>query len=102
MIQSTTKKHWHWFLVVFIVSHILILFFTFLMKLKRNQFLIIALSEGGKNLFLRNFVNENIDNQFDFSVNYEKGKLVIIIDKESMNDTSFEELIKLMYLHTLM
>lgn len=56
----------------------------------------------GKNLFLRNFINENVDNQFDFSVNYEKGNLVIIIDKDSMNDTTFEELIKLMYLHTLM
>lgn len=46
--------------------------------------------------------HHNVDNQFDFSVNYEKGKLVIIIDKDSMNDNTFEELIKLMYLHTLM
>lgn len=56
----------------------------------------------GKNLFLRNFINENIDNQFDFTVSSEKGEVMIIINKDTINEKNFEELIKLMYLHTLM
>lgn len=54
-----------------------------------------------RSLFLRNFIAENGDNNFDFNVQSKHGKVKITIDKESVNDRNFEELLKLMYLHTL-
>ena len=37
LIQPTTKKHWHWFLVVFIVSHILIFIIKGAIQVKVNE-----------------------------------------------------------------
>lgn len=56
----------------------------------------------GKNMFLRNFINQNIDNNFDFTVESSKGNVEIIIEEQSINDTNMENLIKLMYVHTML
>lgn len=56
----------------------------------------------GKNLFLRSFINQNVDNLFDFTVEYNKGEVTIIVDETSINDTNMENLIKLMYVHTML
>lgn len=56
----------------------------------------------GKRLFLRTFIEDDLDYQFNFTINFKNGKLEIIIEKDSMNDNNLNNLIKSMYLHTLL
>lgn len=56
----------------------------------------------GKGLFTRNFVNQNIDNYFDYTVRHKKGDVTIFIEKDSINERNFENLIKLIYIHSVM
>jgi|GEM_PF-4966751 len=65
-----------------------------------DKFITIDVKKG-KSVFLRNFITENDDNNFDFTVNYRKGNLKITIEKKTINERNFEELVKLMYLHSI-
>lgn len=56
----------------------------------------------GKDLFTRNFVNQNIDNHFDYTIRHKRSEVTIFIEKESINEHNFENLIKLMYIHSVM
>lgn len=56
----------------------------------------------GKDLFTRNFVNQNIDNHFDYTIRHKKGEVTIFIEKESVNERNFENLIKVLYIHSVM
>lgn len=56
----------------------------------------------GKQQFLQNFVRRNVDNRFHFNTTFDGKKLMIYIQKDSIVQDNFEELVELMYIHVLM
>jgi len=56
----------------------------------------------GKYLFTRNFVSQNIDNRFDYTISQKGNKVTIFIEKETVNEHNFEDLMKLMYIHSVL
>lgn len=56
---------------------------------------------SGKRIFLRCFLEENLDSEFDFNISLKKEDLILIIKTETINETNLEELVKLMYVHSM-
>lgn len=54
-------------------------------------------------IFIRRFIELNVDTGFDFNMEYSKSKntLSIRIPKSSIDDSTFEKLVEIMYIHTL-